>query len=146
MNIKNNFIKYNSSFTGLQKEKIKMPIEENELNILTSKMREVLLQRIEKELPENGKFAPISVSYTMPETQNKIKIIAEYDPIEPKEQRRLLLSSYRLGSDRMVSSYILKGTKKELMDYIKQDESQNKIIKIADELSKSVNEYYSENY
>ena len=146
MNIKNNFIKYNSSCTGLQKEKIKMPIEENELNILTSKMREVLLQRIEKELPENGKFAPISVSYTMPETQNKIKIIAEYDPIEPKEQRRLLLSSYRLGSDRMVSSYILKGTKKELMDYIKQDESQNKIIKIADELSKSVDEYYSENY
>lgn len=145
MNIKNNFIKYNSSFTGLQKEK-KMPTEENELNILTSKMREVLLQRIEKELPKNGKFAPISVSYTMPETQNKIKIIAEYDPIEPKEQRRLLLSSYRLGSDRMVSSYILKGTKKELMDYIKQDESQNKIIKIADELSKSVDEYYSENY
>ncbi len=123
-----------------------MPENKNLINALTDRLIEVLSQRVEKEVPQNGKFSPISVSYTIPDTQNKAKVAIEYDALEPKNTRRLSISSFRMGSDRLFTTYILKGTKQEILDYISKPEFHSEVIQKAKHLSAKVDDYYLENF
>ncbi len=140
-NNKCNFVAF-----GTNKKVEGMQNKPEAINELTNKLRDILSQRAEREVPQNGKFSPVSVSFTVPDTQNKAKVAIEPDFINPKNSRRLSVASYRIGSDRLISSYIFKGTKQEIIDYLHNSESQDRIIKIIKHLSDSVDEYYRENF
>ena len=144
MNIKQISKFYNASFKGIGKETLENKSKEERLNNITDKVRQVAIERVEREVPENGKFGGISISFDVPTTNNEAKIIISHDEIEPKTLRRIAIGVHRNGSDRLNSSYILKGTKKEILEYLKNQESQSKIVEVAGQLSDSVDKYYSE--
>ncbi len=143
--INNNF-NYQTQFHGTKERTSDMQKDENIMDEIANRMCEVLSQRAEREVPQNGKFSKISVSCAIPETQNKARVIIEHDPIEPKNLRRLSVASFRMGSDRLVSSYILKGTKQEIIDYINSPVCAQKVSQLASQLSDSVDKYYNENF
>ena len=146
LNITNNTVNYNRFFSGKYNEKSKMQNKNSTIGELTDKLCEILHERAELEVPRNGKVSQISVSYTIPDTQNKAKVAISSDPINPSNLRRVSVSSYRIGSDRMVSTYIFKGTKQEVLNYILTPQCQSQIVEIASKLSDSVDKYYLENY
>lgn len=135
---------YNASFKGIGKETLENKSKEERLNNIVDKVRQAVYERAEMEVPENGKFGGISVSFDVPTTDNEAKVIICHDEIDPKNLRRVAIGVHRNGSDRLNSSYILKGTKKEILEYFKNPESQSKIVKVAGQLSDSVDKYYSE--
>lgn len=146
MNISQIYKFHNTPFRGIQKETGTANVQENKdkMDYFTNKTREVLAERTEMEVPENGKFSSISVSFKIPDTQNKAKVIIGHDEIEPKNLRRLSVGVHRESSDRLTSSYILKGTKQEILDYLKDPKSQDELIKVVGQLSESVDKHYSE--
>lgn len=138
MNINNNYGLYNTAF-GSKGNKV-----ENKATIetLTAEVFEELSERAEKEVPENGKFTGISVSYLIPDSQNIGKCIIKYDPLNPKDSRRLYAGVNRAGSDRLVSVELLKGSKKDILNYLSKQENQKEVIENIKDLSKEVDEYY----
>lgn len=140
-------LSYSPKFSGnIKKETSKVQDSEEKMQFLTGRVCEVMADRIEKEVPENGKFSPLSVSWDVPETLNKALLRVEADALNPKDSRRLSVGAYRKGSDSVRSSYLLKGTKKEILDYVKNPENKETIIKVARQLSDSVDNHYSELY
>lgn len=143
MNINNNYNNYNSSFSGIDKDKIPMLSNDEKTNLLIEKSRDILYQRAEREVPENGKFIRVFVAFDIPETQNEALMIVEPDAIDPKINRRFSIGVHRQNSDRLTSNYIFKGSKKEILDYLKNNDNQSELYKIVTDLSKSVDDYYS---
>ncbi len=143
MKVTKNSNNYNTNFNGVNNDSNNTAKNQDKMEILMNRLCEVLSERTENEVPENGKFSPISVSFSIPQTNNKAKAIVEYDALAPKNLRRLSIASHHANSDRLISTYILRGTKQEIIDYINNPQNQKKLIKLADELSDSVNEYYS---
>ncbi len=139
-------LKYNTIFKGQQKGVSKMNEKPETIDTLTNKLCEILSQRVCAEVPQNGKFSKISVTYSIPDTQNKARVSVEHDLINPKDGRRLCVSSFRNGSDRLVSSYVFKGTKQEILEYLNNSKSAEKILKTIKQLSDSVDNYYIENF
>ena len=146
LNITSNKVNHNRFFSGEYNEKSKMQNKNSTIGELTDKLCEILYERAELEVPKNGKFSQVSVSYTIPDTQNKAKVAIISDPINPSNLRRVSVNSFRIGSDRMISTYIFKGTKQEVLDYISSPECKSQIIETALKLSDSVDKYYLENY
>ena len=140
-------VKYNNTiFTGLKKENPKMQNKEEQTEFVIGVVLEAMAKRIEYEVPENGKFNKLSVSCNVPETSNKAMLAIECDALEPKNSRRLSVGVRRKTSDRVISNYILKGTKKEILDYVKNPDNREEIIKTVNNLSESVDNYYRENF
>ena len=140
-----NILPYRPVFTGNLKRKPQVDNKE-QINILAEKARAAMAERVEKEVPENGKFAKLSVSWSMPETLNKAVLAVEADAINSMDLRRFAVGSYRKGSDNIILGYLLKGTKKEILDFLNNPENTNKIILTAQQLSDSVDKHYSELY
>lgn len=138
-----NIFSYRPIFTGIKKEQQQVRSSKEQMDFLVSKAREVMTGRIENEVPENGKFAKLSVSWDVPDTLNKAMLTIEADALNPKDSRRLAVGSYRKGSDNIRLGYLLKGTKKEILEYIKSPESKEKLIETAYQLSDSVDKFYS---
>ncbi len=143
MKVTKNSNNYNTNFNGINNNGVDTAEKQDKMEILMRRLCEVLSKRTENEVPENGKFSPISVSFSIPQTNNKAKAIVEYDALAPKNLRRLSIASHHANSDRLISTYILRGTKQEIIDYLNNPQNQKKLIKLAGELSDSVNEYYS---
>lgn len=140
--INNNF-KFNTSFKSINKDKPTM--QENKLltDALVSKTREFLADRTEKEIPENGLFRKIFVAFDVPETNNEALLLLEMDGEEPRTQRRLSIGVHHKNADRLTSNYVLKGTKKEIIEYLKDFSNQQFIIDTVKDLSDKTDEYYS---
>lgn len=143
MKVLQNYYGYNS-FKGIRKETGASNVQENksDMNYFVNKTFEVLAQRVEKEVPENGKYRPIAVSFKIPETNNMVKFIVEYDEVNPKDFRRLFIGVQHVNSDKMVSYHLLKGTKKEILEYINNSDNIPKAIEFVGELSKSLDSDY----
>lgn len=142
MKLTNDFNNYNTNFNGVNNDSNNTAKNQDKMEILMNRLCEVLSERTENEVPENGKFAPISVSFSIPQTNNKAKAIVEYDALAPKNLRRLSIASHHVNSDRLISTYVLRGTKQEIIDYLNNPQNQKKLVKLAGELSDSVDEYY----
>ena len=145
MDIKNNGI-YNNSFLGVNKGNDKMtltPSEENFKKVVVPKVHEFFSDMVEKQVPENGLFRKITLSFEVPDTNNVGVYSIEYDHKNPKVQRYLTLGVHHKNSDRLVSNIVLKGTKQDILDYIKNSENQTKTIEMSRELSDKVDEFYS---
>lgn len=140
--INNNF-KFNTSFKSINKDKPNM--QENKLltDALVLKTREFLADRTEKEIPENGLFRKIFVAFDVPDTNNEALLLIEMDGEEPRTQRRLSIGVHHRNADRLTSNYVLKGTKKEIIEYLKDFSNQQFIIDTVKDLSDKTDEYYS---
>lgn len=134
---------YNTSFSGIRKDKPVMLDKAAKMNILVPKSKEVLSDIAQREVPENGQFKKVFVSFKVPETQNEALITIEHDSKEPKTQRILSVGVHHQNSDRLVSNFLLKGTKKEILDYLKDDKNNQDIINYINHLSGKVDESYS---
>ena len=143
MNINSNNNQINTSFSGISDSKRKIMTKEEKMNILVTKASDLLAKRAEREVPENGKFRRIFVAFDVPDTQNEALISIEQDETQPKDMRRLSVGVHRLGSDRVTSNYIVKGTKKEIIEYLKKSEFKEEFTDTVNSLSHSVDDYYS---
>lgn len=142
MNVNNNINQYNSSFSGIKKDKTSMTKDEKTMFLLEKGMG-VLHDRAEREVPENGKFTRLFIAFKVPETQNEAIVAIEHDALNPKDSRRVSVGVHRECSPRLESKYIFKGTKKEVLDFVKNEETIDKLFSSVNDLSNSVDDYYS---
>lgn len=143
MNVNNNYNQYNSSALEIKKDKASMSNKDKTTKLLVEKGMGILHKRAEREVPENGKFTRIFVAFDIPETQNEAIMAIEHDATNPKDMRRISVGVHRLHSPRLESKYIFKGTKKEVLDFVKDKENLDKLFLSVNDLSNSVNDYYS---
>ena len=143
MEINNYFNKFNTNFSKTDKGSAKMYTYDEKMNILVQKTKEVLADNAEKQVPENGLFRKVFVSFDVPDSDNTAMIGVEYDEDEPKTQRRLFVGVHHTNSDRLTRNYLLKGTKEEILAFLKDTSNQEDIIKTVNHLSQKTNEYYS---
>lgn len=100
-----------------------------ETKALLQESAEMMADRITKEVPENGKFTGISVSFLLNGTKNIASLVYEYDVLGDGSLRRLSLGVRRVGLDYMIKSQIFKGTNKEALGFL--DFSDNQIDEFA---------------
>lgn len=141
--INSKFNSYNPSFSKTDKDKSVMLNKDEKMKILVPTTKEVLTDIAEKEVPENGQFRKVFVSFDIPNSTNEAKLIIEQDETEPKTQRRLSVGVHHQNSDRLISNYLLKGTKKEIIDFLKDDNNNQEIIDAVNILSSKTDDYYS---
>lgn len=142
MQINNNNNNFNTNFSA-NKDKPKVLTYEQKMNILVPKTKEVLAETSEMQVPENGLFRKVFVSFSVPDTHNKAILGIEYDENEPKTQRRLFVGVHHENRDAMVKNYILKGTKAEILEYLKDTSNQQDLINTVNMLSDKADEYYA---
>lgn len=139
----NNNNNFNTNFSKANKDKPKVLTYEQKMNILVPKTKEVLADTVQKQVPENGLFRKVFVTFSVPDTNNKAVLGLEYDENEPKTQRRLFVGVHHENRDAMVKNYILKGTKSEILEYLKDGSNQQKLIDTVNTLSAKTDEYYA---
>ena len=81
----------------------------------------------ERMIPENGQYAPLAVYVDIKGEEKTARIAVEHDPINPKTQRVINLGVHKNGSDKMYSMYTVSGTKKEILNYLKNKKSKEEI-------------------
>lgn len=142
MNINNNFSLYTNFCSNTTRSKSTQDMDESALNThqFLDKCCNRLLER-EREVPENGKFTPLSIAFDIPKTRNEASLKIDYDGVNPKDGRILKLDVKRNGTSRLFSHHIIYGTRKEIMNYLKSPDL-DELGKYVDNLSKAVDEYY----
>lgn len=105
---------------------------------LLQESSEMLADRMEKEVPQRGKFTGISVSFLLSETRNIAFLLYKYDILGDGSQRRLSLGVRRVDSNYNITSQIFKGTNEETLEFLKFSNSQfndftKQILEMADD-------------
>ena len=134
---------YTPQYSGINKGNLEMLSKDEKMQILIPKCSEVLTQRAEKEVPENGKFRKIFVAFDIPDTKNEALITIEADAKDYKNQRRVSIGVHHQNSDRVVSNYMFKGTKQEIIDYLKDSKNFPEFTQTVNELSTAIDDYYA---
>lgn len=142
--INNNSNNYNKPFSGTNKDKPVMLDKEEKMKILTSKTKEVLSQAAEREVPENGRFSRVFVTFSVPESDNKAVFSIIHDDVDYKDKRQLSICVHRQNSDRMFSNFIMKGTKKEIIEFLNDERNNEELKQIVEHLSVKADDYYSD--
>ena len=143
MEINNYFNQSNINFSKTDKGSTKMYTYDEKMNILVPKTKEILADSAEKQVPENGLFRKVFVSFDVPDSDNTAILGIEYDEGEHKTQRRLFVGVHHNNSDRLTRNYLLKGNKEEILAFLKDPSNKEDIIKTVNHLSQKTNEYYS---
>lgn len=142
----NNYNNYNNcsaSFSGVRKETGKMPDKETVLNKIVTTSNGMLASAAEKQVPENGKFKPITIEYKIPDTVNMAKITIECDENEPKATRRLSVGVHHQNADRLISNYVFKGDKNQVIEYLNNADNAPDFVNTIKELSEKTDDYYN---
>lgn len=143
MNIQNN-IYIPQNFTGMTVKKENKTVSmENALTKMIPQGNEVLIKKAEKEVPENGRFAPVVVTYKLPDSNNKVRVKIEHDEKEYQTQRRLSVGVHHENSDRLSSEYLKKGTKQEIITYLSEENTTKEMADAMIKLSKKTDDYYN---
>lgn len=116
---------------------------QDKFNIATINATALLALKAEREMPENGKFANVSLAFEIPNSQNIAHFTIECDNENFKDTRRLSIGTSRKGSDRLTSIQLSKGTKKEILNYLNNKDNIELIKKALFETSSSIDEYFS---
>jgi len=141
----NNFNKYDNkipSFTGERKDIQSMPDEETVLKERTAQNNEMLANLSERSVPENNKFSPITVEYNLPNSRNMARVTVEYDEQMPATQRRITVGVHHKDRDRLISNYLYKGTKQEVINFLKNEKNTLRFIESIKALSAATDKYY----
>ena len=70
-------------------------------------------------VPEYNKFSPHKIAFYIPGTSNIAEITVKQDEEEYKTQRRVYIGVHHKNSDMLLSNSVFKGTKKEVLEYLK---------------------------
>lgn len=122
---------------------------EEQMVILVDKGREVLAKMVVEFVPEEGRITrPVSVSFDVPATNNHTIISVEESAVKsPKKKhplRDLIVGVRHKQRDRLTSNIVLnQKQKKEIIDYLKNNQSQEQLIKSIRQLSDKTDEYYN---
>ena len=108
------------------------------LTSLTSTSLELLHKRSEREVPENGQFRVVGAMFHVPASDNQALISVGYDETDPKTQRLFRVGVRHQNSDKITSRILKNGTKKEILDYLKNPENLEEVKKNVLELSEFV--------
>ena len=115
-------------------------IDVEKLKDFNKKALDKITESAQLQLAENGKCAPYVFYLNDGDSQNRIRYAIEYDPNEPKDKRIFSIGVSKLHSDKMVQEFLFKGTKKEVLEYLKSSESQEEIyetiLKLANKIEK----------
>ena len=95
---------------------------EEQMHFLVSRVAELMIQRIQNEVPQSGNFKNVSVSFIIPETQNRAVLLIEHSLTGIPEQRRLLIGALRDGTDRLRSNYLMHDTNENIIKYLERDD------------------------
>lgn len=101
---------------------------EEQLRFLAGRAAEVMIQRIEDEVPPSGSFGNISVSFEIPGTENKAVLLIEHSLTGASDQRRLQIGAFRKGTDRLHCNYLLHDTNENIIYFLKQVDIAAKLI------------------
>ena len=143
MEVNNNFNNYKTSFGKVEKKEAKMFDKNEAMNVLIESCKEGLCNAAELKVPENGIFGKVSVAFVIPETNNKGLFYITHSSENPKDQRILSVGVHHKNSDRMISNILLKGTKEEILAYLKSEENTQLLMDVVEHLSNKTDEYYS---
>jgi len=115
------------------------------LNFALKMCSQKIAESAERCVPEYNKFSSHSIAFLIPGTSNVAEIIIKQDEKEYKNQRRVLLGVHHKNSDAIVSNYVFKGTKKEVLEYLKSLSSEKfeETIELIKNLSKESDDYHS---
>lgn len=142
MDLKVGNIKCNRPLFG--GEKIK-PMSNDDLTFkLINASMEYLNNAVEREVPENGKFTKVYVSFDIPESSNLGLLYVTHDEEDPKTKRRLILGVRHKNRDRLVSNQLLTGTKEDILKYLSDLNNKAEIKALLCDLSNKSDEYYSD--
>lgn len=111
---------------------------ENKFYYFVTKTISIMVDRIDNEVPQSGKFTPVSVSFSIPLTDNKGCAIVEPSLTGTAKQRRLKICVFRNGSNRTYSTYLCHDTNEKIKEYLRSDGMVDTLIKTFQSLSESV--------
>jgi hypothetical protein len=143
-NINNNYNNYNAAFSGLKKDKPIMRDKTSKINVLVPATKKFLADAVEKEVPENGSFKKVFLTFDVPETNNQALMIVEQNSKEPKTQRNLLIGVRHKNRDRLTSNLLEVGTKQDILEYLKKEDNTQEIIDSVNHLSEKTDDFYSQ--
>lgn len=107
----------------LKMQNDKPDFEVNPLDINIARIQMDLLSRLEREVPENGDFAPVYEEYQSKSPildLGSLKVVCKYvkDDSPKKETRSLEAIRTEKGNNKESSIVLKKGTKQEILEYL----------------------------
>lgn len=112
---------------------------EEQKTFLIRKGKKIFRDNVEKALPEHGPAQRVFVAFDYPGTEYEAFLTAEADCLD-WNGRRVSVMMRPQGSKRVMSSYIWKGTKQELLRWLDREECQSELQErfqdLADSLTK----------
>ncbi|MBR3604683.1 MAG: hypothetical protein IKL52_01490 [Candidatus Gastranaerophilales bacterium] len=133
-----NFKGYNMSSKEIKPINQKIDIEK--LRDFNSRALDKIAEDCEYQISENGKCAPYIFHLNDSYAQNRIRYAIEYDPNNPKDQRVFSIGVSKLYNDKMAQEFVFKGTKREILDYLKSQDSKDEIYETILRLSNKIEE------
>ena len=142
-NIFNN--KENNINGGYNMKKEEKTREERILDFAIKDCSQKIAESAQDYVPEYNNFSPHEIAFYIPGTSNIAKIIIKQDEEEYKTQRRVVVGVHHQNSDVLMSNYVFKGTKKEVIEYLKSlsNERFEEILENIKELSRKSDDYHS---
>ena len=117
--------------------------KDKNIGLFATNGAKILAKKAQFEVPENGKFSKVGIIFNIPNTQNLAHYNIEYDELEPTNTRRFSIGATRKGSDRLTSAYLIKGTKQEIIDFLKNEDNYTKFQETLKQVSKETDDYFS---
>lgn len=105
--------------------------------LLIQKVRGVFRANVEGKLPEEGPTQGVFVCFDYPGTEYEAFLRAEEDHLN-WSGRRVRVMMRPQGSSRVMSNYIWKGTKQELLQWLDRDELESELRELFQDLADSL--------
>lgn len=110
---------------------------EQKMTILFQKVAEVLTEHAKARVPETGSFRKVAVDAEIGDEDWESTLGIEESYLSEIE-RRVTLGVHKKDSDRLVSNYLFKGTKQEVLTWLGSPEGLAQIIEACDHLGEKV--------
>ena len=111
--------------------------DEKMLDFAVKMCSQKLAESTENYVPEYNKFSPHKMAFLIPGTSNIAEITIKHDEQDYKTQRRIYIGVHHKNSDMVVQNSVFKGTKQEVIEYLKtlSDERLEETVQNIQELS-----------
>ena len=106
------------------------------MKLLVSKVVEVEAENVKNKVPETGQFPKVFVTYEHPDKKLKGMLSVKADGREDAI-RRVSAGMFVKGEDRVVSNYVFKGTKAEVLSWLTKEQVPD-LIEIYEHLKEKV--------
>ena len=143
MDLTLNNININKNKPLFKGDRLKLMSKDEKMLKLIDASIKYLNGTLEREMPENGKFAKVFVSFDIPNTNNEAILFAKYDEEEPVSKRRLILGVRHKNRDRLASAQLICGSKNDILEYLSNSQNKSEIKSLLENLSKNTDDYYS---